>query len=138
MSPALPALLLIGALVAAVALLVAFVVGAGTAVRAASAAARDRLRTDLAALTTEQLRTRLLSDDYFAADLRRVPAIAQFLEHLRAGQETQLATRYPRRRLYRLLTRAERAAGRRGRPEAVDTIDEIHEGLLELARRGRR
>jgi hypothetical protein len=138
MLPALPVLLLIGAFVGAAGLLVSFVVAAATAVRTATAAARERLRHDLAALTTEQLRARLLTDDYFAADLRRVPAIAQFLAQLRAGLEAQLATRYSRQRLYRLLARAERTAGRRGRPEAVDTIDEIHEGLLELARRGGR
>src|SRR5262245_54806980 len=93
-------LLLTGGLVAAVALLAALVLGSAWNVRAATVAARERLHRDLAALTTDQLRKRLLADDYFAADLRRVPAIGEFLARLQAGDELLLARRYSRRRLY--------------------------------------
>jgi hypothetical protein len=41
----------------------------------------------------------------------------------------------PRWKLYRMLATAEQAAGRTGRPEAVDSIDEIFALLDTLARR---
>jgi hypothetical protein len=130
--------LLLGAFVVAVGLLGFLTLAATWAVHEATVAAREHLRRDLAALPPEQIRTRLLTDGYFAADLRQVPAIREFLAGLQAGDEVPLAARYSRRRLYGMLARAESAAGRSGRPEAVDTVDEIYEGLRELARRARR
>lgn len=130
--------LLLGAFVVALGLLAVSMGRFVWAIRSATLGARAQLRRYLAILTPEELRTRLLTDDYFAADLRQVPAIQEFLARLRAGDEVALAARYSRRRLYGMLARAESAANRRGRPEAVDAVDEIYEGLHDLARRARR
>jgi hypothetical protein len=46
-----------------------------------------------------------------------------------------LASRYPEKRLYRLLVKAEHEAGLRGRPEAIDHVGEISDLLQELARK---
>jgi hypothetical protein len=61
--------------------------------------------------------------------------IQQFLSRITRHDEVALAAEYPRGKLYRMLATAEQAAGRTGRPEAVDSIDEIFALLDTLARR---
>lgn len=96
---------------------------------------RLELRRKVASLTTEDIRTRLVQEGYFTEDLRRQAAIQQFLSRITRHDEVALAAEYPRGKLYRMLATAERAAGRTGRPEAVDSIDEIFALLDTLARR---
>ena len=69
-------------------------------------------------------------------ELRRQVTIQQFLSRITDHDEIALAAEYPRGKLYRMLATAEQAAGRRsGRPEAVDSIEEIFALLDTLARR---
>ena len=98
--------------------------------------ARIELRRKVASLTTEDIRTRLVQEGYFTEDLRRQATIQQFLSRITDHDEIALAAEYPRGKLYRMLATAEQAAGRRsGRPEAVDSIEEIFALLDTLARR---
>ena len=92
--------------------------------------ARAQLASEIAILNEEQIRERLLDSPYFAHDLRRQPAIEDFLTRVARRQEVALRRQYSTRRLYSMLTSCERAAGRRGRPDASDYIDEL-DALLD-------
>lgn len=95
----------------------------------------DAVSSELAALTTDQIRERLLADSYFDDAIRADSAVASFLRRVANQEEVALRREFTKRRLYSMLARAEHAAGRRGRPEAVDTIDLLDRQLDELARR---
>jgi hypothetical protein len=95
----------------------------------------ETVRRDLASLTTEQIRARVLSDSYFDSEIRAYPQVASFLARLANGEERTLRREYSKNQLYKQFVNAERAAGRRGRPEAVDAIYIIDRQLTELARR---
>ena len=96
---------------------------------------RARRAREIARLSAEQIRERLVGSSYFAADLRRQPPIEEFLSRIVRQDEIALRGEYSRRRLYSMLCKCERAANRRGRPEAVDYIDELYALLDALARR---
>ena len=114
---------------------VRMVAGGAWVVSRATGRARAGLRREVAALTTDDVRTRLVQNPYFTADIRSQASVQQFLSRVSRHEEIALAAEYPRRKMYRLLANAEAAAGRTGRPEAVDAIDEIWILLEELARR---
>jgi hypothetical protein len=115
--------------------LIFVVVGASRVVRRASRQANEQLQSELRALSTEEIRSRLLHESYFTDALRQQPSIQQFLSRVERGDEVALAREYPRGKLYRMLATAETAPGSPGRPEAVDAIGTISGLLSELARR---
>lgn len=98
---------------------------------------RAALAREIAGLSAEQIRERLLASTYFADDLRSQPPIEAFLSRIARRDEQALRTEYSRGRLYRMFCRCETAAGRRGRPEAVDSIEELYPLLDALAERAR-
>jgi hypothetical protein len=128
--------LLLAAFVAAVALLAWFVSAGIAAVRRATGEAAGQLARELALLDADQLRTRLVQDEYLRR-LRRSSGVNAFMSALEKGEEVRLAAEYRGKRLYRLLVRAEREMGSTGRPEAVDACGDISAVLHELASRGR-
>jgi len=105
----------------------------GWAVWRQSRQCRATVRRDLAESSTEALRSRILTDVYFDDAIRADPRVGDFLARLAQGHEVALRREYSRRRLYGMLIEAERAAGRRGRPEVIETI--LFEQFNELARR---
>jgi hypothetical protein len=111
------------------------VIGGMWVVRRATSAARVKWHEELANLTSEEIRARLLHESYFSNVLRADPGIQTFLARIARGDEVALAAEYPRAKLYRLLASAERATGATGRPEAVDAIGTISGLLQELAKR---
>ncbi len=116
-------------------------VGVLWAVDQATGAANERLRHELADLSVPALRDRLLRNPYLALRLRNHPDIQALRERVARGDELALLREYPRRRLYKLLVVAERAAVGRpdlaavGRPEAMDNIGEVWALLQALAQR---
>ena len=92
------------------------------------------IRHEFATSTTDQLRSRLLADRYFDEGIRASPRVQDFLARLARGEEVALRREYSKRRLYGMLIDAERAAGRHGRPEVIETT--VYERFEELARRG--
>jgi hypothetical protein len=115
-------------------LLLYLMVGGGWAVWRATARANESLERELAGLSTEELRERLLTDPYLS-EHREDAGVRELLSRIARGDELALAREYPRRSLYEVLVRAETAAGHTGRPEAVDAVPEISSMLQELARR---
>jgi hypothetical protein len=113
-------------------------VGAATVVRRASAQAREKLQRELALLSTEELRQRLLHDSYLSGRLGHVATVKEFLTRIAQRDEVALAHEYSRSRLYRLLAKAERAGGATGRPEAVDVAPEISAVLQALVAKSAR
>lgn len=104
-----------------------FVVAATSrAVRRASRQANEQLQSEIRALSTDEIRRRLLHESYFTDALRQQPSIQQFLSRVEQGEEIALAREYPRSKLYRMLATAESASGGPGRPEAVDAIGTIN------------
>ena len=97
---------------------------------------RDRAqrRLEYASLSSEALRQEL-STDPFLADLCSDPNVKLFLDRLASHDEVSLRQQFSKSKLYRMLVCAELAAGRTGRPEAVDSIDTIFALLDELSRR---
>jgi hypothetical protein len=98
---------------------------------------RALLASEIAGLSAEQIRERLLGSPYFASDLRRQPPIEEFLSRIARHDEIALRAEYSRRHLYSMLSKCERAARRGGRPEASDYIDELYALLDALAQRAR-
>ena len=96
---------------------------------------RAQLSSEIAGLTSEQIRERLLESPYFTHDLRRQRPIEDFLTRIARRDEVALRREFSRRRLYSMLSKSEKAVGRRGRPEASDYIEEWYAFLDELARR---
>jgi hypothetical protein len=115
-------------------LLLYLLVGGGWVVWRATARANKELERELAGLSTDELRERLLEDSYLS-EHREDAGVRELLSRIARGDELALAREYPRRSLYQVLVRAETAAGRNGRPEAVDAVSEISSMLQELARR---
>jgi hypothetical protein len=115
--------------------LIYLLVGSFGVVHRATAAARAEWRKELTTLTPDEIRARLIRAPYFSDDLRSGASIQQFLSRIERHDEVALAADYPSAKLYSLLVSAESVAGRTGRPEAVDAIDEISDMLQELARR---
>jgi hypothetical protein len=99
---------------------------------------RALLAREIAGLSGEQIRERLVGSPYFNGDVRRQPPIEEFLSRIARHDELSLRRQYSRRRLYSMLSACERAAGGRGRPEAVDYIDELYALLDALAQRAHR
>lgn len=96
---------------------------------------RAVLREELRSLEHGAVKRRLRENSYFSGSLRATPTIQDFFFRLDNGEEVSLASRYPEKRLYRLLVKAEHEAGLRGRPEAIDHVGEISDLLQELARK---
>jgi hypothetical protein len=84
-----------------------------------------------------EIKRRLVNHKYFSAALRSSPTLQEFLFRLNNGEEAQLASQYPRNKLYRLLVKAEREAGMEGASEALTCVDEISELLQELSRKSK-
>jgi len=114
------------------------VVGGGWSIWRAGSRARAALARECGTLPAQELRRRLLQDPYLSDYLRNDASVREFLSRVARGDEVALAREYPKAKLYKLLVRAELAAGGKGRPEAVDAISEISGLLQELARRATR
>ena len=99
---------------------------------------RAVLANEIAGLGAEQIRGRLLGSAYFTSDLRRQPPIEELLSRIARHDEIALRAEYTRRQLYSMLSKCEKASGRRGRPEASDYLDELNALLDALAQRARR
>ncbi len=79
----------------------------------------------------------LLNHEYFSGSLRATPTLQEFFSRLEKKEEVWLASRYPRKKLCRLLVKAEREAAMSGPSVAPEYVDEIFELLLELARKSK-
>jgi hypothetical protein len=110
-------------------------IGAIWAVRKATAAANEQLRQELAKLTVEGLRERLLRNTYLSESLRNDASVQGFCARVADGDAVALGQEYSKRGLYKMLVCAELRMGSVGRPEAADNIDEIWTVLQELIRR---
>jgi hypothetical protein len=88
-------------------------------------------------LDHSEIKRRLLNHVYFSPSLRATPTLQDFFLRLDNGEEVWLASRYPRKKLYRLLVKAEHEAGMKGPPQALEHVDEILELLEQLARRSK-
>jgi hypothetical protein len=88
-------------------------------------------------LDHSQVKRRLLNHEYFSPLLRATPTLQDFLYQVDKGDHVSLDCRYPRKKLYHLLVKAEREAGIKGRPQALNHIDEISDLLYTLARKAK-
>jgi len=132
-------LLLAIGFIGAVGLIFYLVIGSWLAVRKAkkqAAIEREKSRIEMVSLSSDALRSRLLNHGYFTASLRTAPTLQNFLSRIEQRKEKLLASEFSsEKQIYRMLHKAEREAGYRGRPECLDYYREIFDLLRELARR---
>jgi hypothetical protein len=126
--------ILIAAMVYFLGRLLYMVIGGMGAVRKATAAFDKQLRQELAELSVEGLRERLLRNPYLSS-LRNNANVQNFYARVAAGDEAALVRELSKARFYKMLVGAEQSLDIVGRPEAVDNIDEIWTILQELAAR---
>jgi hypothetical protein len=132
----LAALLVVGAFVYFGGRLAYSVAGSVIAVRRATRDGVAALDREIASLSSDDLRHRLLQDGYLR-DLRTSRPVQAWLDRVAAGDEVALVRDYSRASLYRMLSRAEYESGATGRPEAVDAVGWIWPYLEVLAERRR-
>ena len=132
-------LLLAIGFIGTVGLIFYFVIGASLAVRKATKQAdveREKSRVASGSLSSDAIRSQLLNYNYFTAPLRATPTLQNFLSRIENKEEKLLASDYTsEKQIYRMLHKAEREAGYRGRPECLDYYRDIFDLLRELARR---
>jgi hypothetical protein len=111
------------------------VIGGIWVVRRATGGANEQMRRELAGLSIDGLRARLLENKYLSVTLRNDANVQAFLARVARGDEVSLAQAYPREKLYGMLVDAERPLRIPGRPEAVDEVQEVSAVLQALAAR---
>jgi hypothetical protein len=132
-------LLLVVGFLGAVGLLFYFIIAIFLAVRKGTKQAdveREKARVALEPLSSDAIRSQLLSYNYFTASLRATPTLQTFLSRIENKEEKLLASEYSsEKKIYGMLHKAEREAGYHGRPECLDYYHDIFDLLRELAKR---